>query len=1109
MTQASRDGNFVTSLIGVSSADLTTPTPVAVNPTTGALIIDSTSLYASLDDRYVDVDGDTMTGALTLSGAPTAALHATTKEYVDLAVSSFSIDYFLTDTASDIGTYYVMQDTETGEAESTLVASSLSNGDDQLMFTYATPSGEPGLTNIQQGIYQLHTHLEKTAGTKPVTAYWTLSKRATGGAETLLMTSETSSAVTSKASFFLHAVLSSSTVLASTDRLVLKVYANVGTTGNDVDVTIYMEGDNDCHVSVKVPSTILSDLFVRRDGTKELTANWDAGAFEIRAATFESDIATGTAPLTVASVTLVSNLNADLLDSQQGSYYLDSSNFTGTDWSDLTDSGDTTLHDHDGISENTTHRGSDGSDHTFIDQDVTSGSTPTFTGTNITGIDISAGTNLAGGSGITLNDDTADLDINSLSVATIAAGDFVPFWDITATATNKKITFANFEGSLNHDSLTGFVANEHIDHTGVTLTAGTGLTGGGDISSNRSFAVDINGTADLAAPAVGDELLISDADDSDTVKKADLASIVNLADHDQLTNFDANEHFTQANITAVGTIASGTWEATDVGISYGGTGQSTAQAAIDALTQVSAATNEHVLTKDTASGNAIWKVTAGAGGGATTALDNLASVAINLSLVSDTDITDDLGTGDIRWKDIHAATLNSGLTATDTLKLRGRDVDGSAYVDILTITSANTVTADLNAIVTIGGNAILDATSTVSALTTVGTIDTGTWEGDIIDHERGGIEADISAIADGGILVGTGAGAMGIRASALTAGAAGFFKHEVGGLEADVSAYAGLVHITGGSTSAKTIGIADDNIVEIDDADAASGDYAKFTANGLEGRSKAEMLSDLNVADGADVTGSNAPQAHKDSHDPNDGSDALDTANAAEIVGVQAAGTGTSHSFARADHAHQIQHGIANNHLVTVDDADAADDDYAKFTADGLEGRSAAEAKTDLGFITDLVDDTSPQLGGDLDLNDKYIQLKFEPTSDDTGSGIIISATVDSNSTGVGCPLYMAADGHFDEADADAVSTAPCVAIALETGTGTKKVLLSGLIRNDGWNFTTGPGELGLVFLSTTVGTLTQTAPSGTDDVVQVVGFALSDDVLYFSPQLHLIEHTG
>jgi len=65
------------------------------------------------------------------------------------------------------------------------------------------------------------------------------------------------------------------------------------------------------------------------------------------------------------------------------------------------------------------------------------------------------------------------------------------------------------------------------------------------------------------------------------------------------------------SITTLGTIETGIWEATDVGIAHGGTGQSTAQAAIDALSAVSEATDEHVLTKDTASGNAIWKAAAG------------------------------------------------------------------------------------------------------------------------------------------------------------------------------------------------------------------------------------------------------------------------------------------------------------------------------------------------------------------------------------------------------------------------------------------------------------------------------------------------------------------
>ena len=77
------------------------------------------------------------------------------------------------------------------------------------------------------------------------------------------------------------------------------------------------------------------------------------------------------------------------------------------------------------------------------------------------------------------------------------------------------------------------------------------------------------------------------------------------------------------NIASVGTVTAGTWTATDVAIAHGGTGQSTAQTAIDALTGVSSATNEHVLTKDTSSGNATWKATSTVG-----AINDLSDVTI-------------------------------------------------------------------------------------------------------------------------------------------------------------------------------------------------------------------------------------------------------------------------------------------------------------------------------------------------------------------------------------------------------------------------------------------------------------------------------------------------
>ena len=51
--------------------------------------------------------------------------------------------------------------------------------------------------------------------------------------------------------------------------------------------------------------------------------------------------------------------------------------------------------------------------------------------------------------------------------------------------------------------------------------------------------------------------------------------------------------------------------------------------------------------------------------------------------------------------------------------------------------------------------------------------------------------------------------------------------------------------LTGGNLDGIALGIADNNVVQIDDADVADNDYAKFTAAGLEGRSYSEVMGDL------------------------------------------------------------------------------------------------------------------------------------------------------------------------------------------------------------------------------------------------------------------------
>ena len=74
--------------------------------------------------------------------------------------------------------------------------------------------------------------------------------------------------------------------------------------------------------------------FVRTDATQPMLADWDAGNFEIRSRTFESDVATGTAPLVVASTTKVTNLNADLFDGLDSTGFIlaDGSVELSADW---------------------------------------------------------------------------------------------------------------------------------------------------------------------------------------------------------------------------------------------------------------------------------------------------------------------------------------------------------------------------------------------------------------------------------------------------------------------------------------------------------------------------------------------------------------------------------------------------------------------------------------------------------------------------------------------------------------------------------------------------------------------------------------------------------
>ena len=108
---------------------------------------------------------------------------------------------------------------------------------------------------------------------------------------------------------------------------------------------------------------------------------------------------------------------------------------------------------------------------------------------------------------------------------------------------------------------------------------------------------------------------------------------------------------------------------------------------------------------------------------------------------------------------------------------------------------------------------------------------------------------------------------------------------------------------------------------------------------------------------------------------------------------------------------------------------------------------------------------------------------------------------------------FINADGEAQLADADAIATACVVCMCADASISADaygNYLLFGTARDDTWNWTVG-GFAGMIYLSTTGttgNTLTQTAPSGADDVIQPIGYALSADSMFFKPSLIQIEHT-
>jgi hypothetical protein len=148
----------------------------------------------------------------------------------------------------------------------------------------------------------------------------------------------------------------------------------------------------------------------------------------------------------------------------------------------------------------------------------------------IFGWDDSAGAAIGFTMGTGLGFNGATIEISHLGIEDLVDpnADRIMFWDDSAgfttwltVSTGLTLTGTSLttdDTAIVHDSLSGFVADEHVAHSGVTMTAGTGLSGGGTIDATRTFNLDISGLTALSGASVAatDGYLV---DDGGTMKR--------------------------------------------------------------------------------------------------------------------------------------------------------------------------------------------------------------------------------------------------------------------------------------------------------------------------------------------------------------------------------------------------------------------------------------------------------------------------------------------------------------------------------------------------------------------------------------------------------------